>query len=290
MKKLIRIGVFESNSSSSHSISIAKNNMDFVMDTIYPDQDGVIRVEGQEFGWAWRKFNDAMTKLAYVMQDQTSKHDMIIEVVKEQTGALEVIFDEKDGYIDHQSCGTAYEVCDSKDAIKNFIFNKNSWLFTGNDNGESDPMFYDVPEIKGGKQILPKYKFELVIEGLERTTKYKSYPNDDELSNGIESLLDNAMVTESGDFIVENNIYWQISRPRGVYYTKEWGIDQDYSTGEIRFLKENDQRFRDIEVDIQKEFKDSKKVNWHDRHLMKTERALKVPGLVKKVKFELKKL
>jgi hypothetical protein len=283
MKKIIRNGVFETNSSSAHSISISKCDQEFIIDTIYPDQDGVILVKGEEFGWAWEKFNDSMTKLAYVMQDQQGKHDEIIEVVKEQTGALEVVFVENGGYIDHESYGTAYDVCHDKDSIKNFVFNKNSWLFTGNDNGEPDPTFFDVPEFKGGRQILPRYKYELVIEGLEKTTKYMHEPSDDELSQGINSILDDALLTKEGHFITDNSIHWQISRPRD-FYKKDWGIDQDYSTKEIRFLKESDPRWYDLEREIDAD----KKMDWHTRHLEKTKRALEIKGLVKTVKFELK--
>ena len=283
MKKIIRHCCWETNSSSSHSLSLAKYEQEFVMDTIYPDQDGVITVFGQEFGWAWEKFNDAMTKLAYVMQDQPSKHDEIIEVVKEQTGALEVIFDENGGYIDHESYGTAHEVCYSKDSIKNFVFNKNSWLFTGNDNGEPDPTFYDVPEFKAGRQIMPRYKYELVIEGLEKTTKYMHVPSDEELTQGINSLLDDAYMTESGDFIIHNSIHWQISRPRDLFI-KEWGVEQDYSTNKIRLIRENDIRFREIERELDAD----KKMDWHTRHLKKTEIAMSIPGMIKLVNFELK--
>jgi hypothetical protein len=284
MKRIVRTSVFETNSSSSHSISVAKGDMDFVMDTIYPDQDGVIKVFGQEFGWGWEKFNDSMTKLAYVFQDQGGSHnDLIVEVVKEQTGALEVIFDEAGGYIDHDGCGTAGEVVRNKEDLRQFIFNKNSWLFIGNDNSEPDPTFFDVPEFKGGRQILPRYKYELVIEGLENTTKYKEYPTDEELKIGIDTVVDDALLTKDGHFIVEDSFYWQISRPRN-YYEKNWMLEQDYSKNEILFLKENDERFRDIE----KKYAEDKRLRWDTKRKKVTEDALQVPDLIKKVKFELK--
>ena len=46
-KKLIRSGVFETNSSSSHSVSVANETKEFVLDTIYPDQDGIIELRGE---------------------------------------------------------------------------------------------------------------------------------------------------------------------------------------------------------------------------------------------------
>ena len=42
MKKLIRKGVFETNSSSSHSISLVTEDKQFVLDTLYPDQNGIV--------------------------------------------------------------------------------------------------------------------------------------------------------------------------------------------------------------------------------------------------------
>jgi hypothetical protein len=287
MKKIVRTSVFETNSSSSHSISVAKDSMDFVMDTIYPDQDGKIVVLGCEFGWGWEKFNDSMTKLAYVFQDQGSDSyfDMIVDVVKEQTGALEVIFKENGGYIDHDGCGTAHDVVQSKESLKQFVFNKNSWLFIGNDNSEPDPTFYDVPEFKGGRMIMPRYKYELVIEGLEKTTKYMHEPSDDELEQGISSILENALLTKDGYFIIDDTIHWQLTRPHD-FYKKDWSIDQDYSTGEVRFLKEYDPRFHQLEMEIDPD----KNMDWHTRFLEKTKRALETPGMVKKVKFELKKI
>lgn len=131
-KKLIRSGVFETNSSSSHSVSIADSTKEFVLDSLYPDQDGVIEIYGEDFGWEWFKHNDAQTKAAYAAQqfknDDTTL-DTIREVIMEQTGAEEVRFVGLDNsYIDHDSMG----ILDyHKEKIRQFIFNKNSWLFGG---------------------------------------------------------------------------------------------------------------------------------------------------------------
>ena len=133
MKRLIRKRVFESNSSSSHSISMSSEDKQFILDTIYPDQFGRVYVYGGEYGWEWERYNDAVTKLSYAYQDHVPT-DLLERVVKSQTGATEVIFDEKsfaDGYIGHESYATAASICKDEESTKNFIFNKNSWLFTG---------------------------------------------------------------------------------------------------------------------------------------------------------------
>ena len=84
-KKLIRVGVWETNSSSSHSLSLGSSqSKDFVLDTIYPDEEGKIYINGGEFGWEWNKFNDSMTKANYAAQQlENSDMDNFIEVIKE---------------------------------------------------------------------------------------------------------------------------------------------------------------------------------------------------------------
>ncbi len=148
--KLVRKGVFETNSSSCHSISIVGNSN--ILDKLYPNEEGNIIVKGGEFGWEIQNYNDPETKLSYCAQDivQTSyppkdtiewkseeKRDMLIKVIKDQTGCNEVIFDAhslNDGYIDHQSSGTTDEAFFSEENLKTFIFNPSSSLHTDNDN------------------------------------------------------------------------------------------------------------------------------------------------------------
>lgn len=286
MKKIVRTGVFETNSSSSHSLSVANSDQEFVLDTLYPDQFGVIRVEGKQFGWGWEKSNDAETKLAYAFQDSFGQDDLIKEVVMEQTGANEVIFNEGDGYIDHEGVGTTNDIRNSKEDMRNFIFNKNSWLFIGNDNSDPDPTFFHVPEYKDGRLIQPEYKYELSIEGWGETTKFLNYPTDEEINIGMKSITDDVYLTKDGHFFKENTIFWKIQKPRNTYYTMDgWDLAQDYSTNEVRFLKEDDERWRQIS-----DKPEMKGVNWDMRSKLITEEAMKAPGLIKTVKFTLKKL
>lgn len=290
MKQLIRKGVFETNSSSSHSIAIATEDKEFVLDTIYPNQDGVIIVNGDEYGWDWFKHNDAETKASYAAQSFTyddNQLEVLKEVIMEQTGATNVIFQGlNDGYIDHDSYGI---VPTGKSELRNFIFNKNSWLFGGNDNSQPDPTFYHVPEIRDGKVIVPVYKYELSIEGLSRTTKFLDKPTDEEFENGIDSILENTVMTDDGTFITDNSIFWQISRRKEECYEKSYRIEQDYSTGEIRLSKERDERFREVENDL-KESGLLEGIGWDERGKLLTENYLLVPGLIKTVKFTLKEL
>jgi hypothetical protein len=290
MKQLIRKGVFETNSSSSHSIAIATEDKEFVLDTIYPDQNGIITVHGDEYGWEWFKHNDSQTKASYAAQgfaNDDFQLDTLKEVIMEQTGATDVVFEGlRDGYIDHDSYGI---VPTSKEELRNFIFNKNSWLFGGNDNSSPDPTFYHVPEIKDGKIIQPVYKYELSVEGIKKTTKYLTKPTDEELNDGIDSILEDSVMTDDGSFITDNSIFWQISRNKENYYEKSYRIDQDFSTGEVRLSKERDDRFREVENDL-KESGLLEGISWDERRKLITESYMSVPGLVKTVKFTLKEL
>jgi hypothetical protein len=247
MKKLIRTGCFETNSSSSHSLSIADETKEFVMDYIYPNQDGVVTIMGDEYGWEWFKHNDAETKASYAAQSFANDENMLevlSDVIKEQTGATEVVFQGlDDGYIDHDSYGI---VPTSSYELKNFIFNKNSWLFGGNDNSTADPTFYHVPEFRDGKAITPTYKYELSIDGLKRSTKFIEKPTDEEISDAVSSLLDGVMFTQDGHSVIGEGIMWQITRPRGVYYEMGYRFRQNYSSGELILEKEDTSVFWEI--------------------------------------------
>lgn len=286
MKKLIRKGVFETNSSSSHSIAIASEDKEFVLDTIYPDQHGTIIIRGEEFGWEWFKHNDAETKASYAAQQfMNNDHmlDVLKEVIMEQTGATVVTFEGLDnGYVDHDSYGI---VSENKDELRNFIFNKNSWLFGGNDNSEADPTFYHVPEIRGGKVILPEYKYELVIDGLAKTTKFLDKPTDEELETGINALLNGEMLNADGSFAYKGDIMWQISRKRNLFELG-WDIKQDYSKNEILFTSEafNIYSFKE---GFKEELKD---MTWDQRSEYVSNALKQIPGVVIAKKFTLKEI
>ena len=49
MKKIIRKGVFEINSSSCHSISVDMDSLEF--DKVNIDDDGIFYIDANDFGW-----------------------------------------------------------------------------------------------------------------------------------------------------------------------------------------------------------------------------------------------
>ena len=158
MKKKIRYGVWESNSSSTHSVSFSKIKLtNFAAPT--PNEDGYLYVDFGNFGWEYRRYRDPYVKLQYLltmvaMLYETSEEEfyelddfkMIENAIKNKIQGCEGIRMNNgafgtygiDGYIDHQSCGgfsciwdflTYYEV-----SLEDFIFNSDIVLITDNDN------------------------------------------------------------------------------------------------------------------------------------------------------------
>lgn len=297
MGKLVRKGVFETNSSSSHSIALATEDKQFVLDTIYPNQHGEIHLTGGEFGWDWFKHNDAITKANYAAVDFVNDGqltEMLHEIIKEQTGATEVInnfsVDYNEGnwsYIDHDSHGI---VPRDREGLKNFVFNKNSWLLGGNDNSTPDPTFYHVPEIRDGKIIVPEYKYELSVEGLDKTTKFLTKPTDEELSDGLDSILSHRVMTKDGHFIdpeTSSSIYFQINRKNELFEFRSWRFNQEYSDGYVIMTKENSI------YSLENRLKDEGKLeglNWDERSKLIREEVLKDTNISKKLKFTLKEI
>lgn len=183
IKKVVRANLPETNSSSSHSVVICTDpkylvkigDPDFNLNI---DENGVLRISSRDscYGWEWEKYNDPLEKLWYacgIVFNYNSRDKLkrlFIDILKQYTGAKDVIFeweedrrlhpenyDADDIYntgapeIDHNSSDIFNEIIESRESIKNFIFNSHSWLFLGNDNSGADDGFYDVDEESSGK-------------------------------------------------------------------------------------------------------------------------------------------
>lgn len=142
MKTNIRHSVFETNSSSTHCISIS-NNLDNIQ-LVTPDDDGIVRIPTGEFGWNEKEFHDFETKASYLAtyiinlmgEDKGSEHyNQLKEAICEQTGATDIEIIDNDGYIDHQSAYEPLEAFASSSRLRRYLFSKESVLITGNDNG-----------------------------------------------------------------------------------------------------------------------------------------------------------
>lgn len=174
-----RDGLPETNSSSSHSVVIDMSNYfpDSEVFSLPMDENNNIHIPGNiNFGWEWEKYNDALTKIQYVCgiicDKNPKKVKQLKEIVKNFTGANNVIFDWEEDYkkrieageepedvwkavpeIDHNSSDIFCEITENKDTLKNFIFNPNSWLFLGNDNGGDSEQFFKIANRDTGNDL-----------------------------------------------------------------------------------------------------------------------------------------
>ena len=151
MKTVKREGVFETNSSSSHSISIASSNK--VHPTVLRNSlarinkplallntlgviDGKVVIEEGEFGWGYSTHSDALTKASYCLTDSRDnqyRKEMLKRVIEQHCNCV-VEFGTTVGYVDHQSYGTSADAFTSDEMLRDFIFNPYSILTLDNDN------------------------------------------------------------------------------------------------------------------------------------------------------------
>lgn len=178
MRTQIRDAVFETNSSSSHSVTVAEEEIrDFNLDkeTI---RSGVIRAQvfPDGYGWQWLRFYKPENILAYLLyqampgdlrsNDPALGVDLageikasdqarhIIETVEKATGLrVEFVFpDEPDAhfYVDHDSYGNGLEFAQKgkEEELLRLIFGRNSYIELGNDNDKpGEYMQSDIGEI-----------------------------------------------------------------------------------------------------------------------------------------------
>lgn len=257
MKKLIRKKVYETNSSSAHSISLGIDELkSFVLDSLLPNDEGNIILTGGEFGWSYQKFNDALTKANYAVASKVDKK-ILKELIIEQTGANDVIFSTSEdynssnySYVDHQSVGTCPT---TKSELKDFIFNKNSWLFTGNDNSSPPPAFYNVEEysIQEGRQTVKKvdFKFQIVFKHNpfysekdlqileEMNQKFIDFPTAQDLENML-SFFD-FRYNKTKRMFEKHSCYWAGNEE---YFEADYNLEQKDPTekgGSILLVNKN---------------------------------------------------
>ena len=164
----VRRNVFETNSSSTHSICIVTDDR---AETIYPSK--FIFKCGQ-FGWEFRNYNDPVSKGQYfytglcelygkekireVMRDieQYFKTEHNIDVFVDEPDYRKSTYNGKEyeyidsdcGYIDHVT--DAQDLIDAlvqdKELLIDFLFKDASFVATGNDNAyEEERMTMEVP-------------------------------------------------------------------------------------------------------------------------------------------------
>jgi hypothetical protein len=168
MKLQIRQGVFETNSSSTHAISVAKylpedwNQSYKVPEKVHFGLD-------REFGWEYATYEDTESKAAYLwliicdMHSDAKDLDKLkevrayIEKVLYNAGVKEVSFDmgsykectwsgdgslylDHSGYIDHsdEAYDFAKALLENDEMLLAYLFDCDSCVATGNDNSDEE--------------------------------------------------------------------------------------------------------------------------------------------------------
>lgn len=162
MKRQIRNGVFETNSSSTHSICIAKNPA-----TLLPIPE-CLDFEFNSYGWEEDKLTSVREKVRYLytcigyLESEQKIKEVLQFIVKtlQKHGVKHIYFDSfefyvccdyngnietfiypgRDGSIDHGDETTEFveDVCSDENKLINFLFSDQSFILTGNDNEGTD--------------------------------------------------------------------------------------------------------------------------------------------------------
>jgi len=132
--QVTRLNIFETNSSSTHSICIADGPLctQFLPDLVYTG----------DFGWEVEDYYDYEIKASYLLTYAGiygSKDDVEIlkKIIEEHTGGPVEFSIDKEHYIDHQSlevAGNLFAHPDREELIAKYLFCKDSYLHTDNDN------------------------------------------------------------------------------------------------------------------------------------------------------------
>jgi hypothetical protein len=140
----IRKSVFETNSSSSHTVAVDERGADYPAVNV---SGPVLSIEPGEYGWGYDELRSwserASYAYTYAVNYGTSEDlDTLREVLEDFT-KVPVKFSKHDyedeyyqtGYIDHQSVDEAATIFRyDAEYIKNFIFGTSSYVIIDNDN------------------------------------------------------------------------------------------------------------------------------------------------------------
>lgn len=146
--KQIRRNVFETNSSSTHSICITKNDL-------LNDKRTFVDFTFGEFGWEYGTLTTIREKASYlytgiysVCYDDSKRLKYCLDSVKEtlSSNGIDCEFEEKsksywdNGYVDHGNELNDFvnDLVGDSDKLMRYLFSDDSFVITGNDNDESD--------------------------------------------------------------------------------------------------------------------------------------------------------
>lgn len=152
MKQQIRRNLFETNSSSVHSIVITKEPLSNI-----PKSLCIVR---KEFGWENRTYHDIEDRVSYLYtgilecfkNDEQERYiNKLIKFIEKLGVEVEIDHERDDSYyfgIDHvdELLDFIKDIFNDEDYLFNYLFSPTSYIMTGNDNEDPNPYDDEVPD------------------------------------------------------------------------------------------------------------------------------------------------
>lgn len=221
----VRQQVFETNSSSSHSLTLGKGQLASAPFSPEVMRNGVVVVPLYDYGWEWHRYYSPVSKLSYLasqvlndkgsyieanmdaLREEFPYIDMLSRVVKEHTGCELKLYGR--GSVDHQSAfgdaANGEELFESEEKLKAFIFDESAFIQTGNDNDEPPWM---IPTDSAAGRI-PVY-----------ADRFKEAPQEGHTTRTLRTPANNAgcrgLVTAKGGFVEQESSLMQQIAEHGV--------------------------------------------------------------------------
>lgn len=228
--KIVRNGVFETNSSSAHSL-ILNGKMDGAKTPIYGE---VLHIYPESYGWETVTYEGVLDKLTYIVSSMISSdnmnslYDLLAKIIEENNNIKEIVivgdsgkysFDavkwrkadefhrkdlfwselenisenEDDICVDHQSAGIYSDL--TMDEIYYLITSDDSVIITSNDNGGSSSVWVPTKIIEKIESRIGKEKLKELADIYE----HSSWKGDNIRQN---ILFDNyAYNPETGEYV-----------------------------------------------------------------------------------------
>lgn len=238
--KTIRSNTFETNSSSTHSITIDTVNY---KNKQIPQE---ITIPCGEFGWEFKKFNDFLTKASYFLTlSQNNEHlkSRMVRLSQKYEFNLEMPAEKDFVYVDHgsehyDSWIREYPQIDTDDGLWEFLTHESCWIILGNDNQADPPNWRQTP--KQEKNL--NYKIYFINEDFEDNFDYMKFsmavekPTIEENKENFRELLYYILdsehenyddpygnfkdVNDEGNIVIEYSVYDYKARETKIVKTK----------------------------------------------------------------------
>ena len=139
IRKQIRGGTFETNSSSMHSLIIIDKKSKLSPSNLPVNSEGILEIATGEYGWGYDMLETQLEKIEYLFtllchyegienQEDLEENMTYIEWIDElekYAGIKKVVVTNFDGYVDHQSCCSPDEFLSTYRTVD--AFDENVW-------------------------------------------------------------------------------------------------------------------------------------------------------------------